>query len=86
MNNDAFTAAIGTRLRVARDAVGLTQADVALRAGLTQGFISSLEAGNCGASVQTLSRLAATVGVSLAVLLGDSPAPPKVDAERSAAG
>lgn len=45
-------------LRRARQAAGLTQADLALRTGLTSRYIRSLEAGQACPSLDTVFRLA----------------------------
>jgi transcriptional regulator with XRE-family HTH domain len=54
---------LGTALREARQAVALSQADVAERAGMSQPFISHLERGRgTAASIETWSCVAAAVG------------------------
>lgn len=52
-------------LRAARGRHGLTQAQLALRAGTTQTAISRLERGDRSPSVETLSRLLLVMGEDL---------------------
>ena len=55
----------GSLLRAARKAAGLTQAELARRAGVTQSVISAYEAGRREPSVATLSRLVDAAGATL---------------------
>jgi predicted nucleotidyltransferase/DNA-binding XRE family transcriptional regulator len=55
----------GSVLRSARKAAGLTQAELARRAGVTQSVISAYEAGRREPSVATLSRLVDAAGATL---------------------
>jgi uncharacterized protein len=55
----------GSVLRAARTAAGLTQAELARRAGVTQSVISAYEAGRREPSVATLSRLVDAAGATL---------------------
>jgi transcriptional regulator with XRE-family HTH domain len=48
-----------TELRAARERAGVTQADLARRAGTSQATVSAYEAGRKQPSVQTLDRLLA---------------------------
>ena len=76
LDNPAFAAAyaeaevefsvIEAMLR-ARTEAGLTQAEVAVRAGTTQSAIARLEAGRVSPSVETLQRYARAVGKRLRV-------------------
>jgi transcriptional regulator with XRE-family HTH domain len=56
-----------TVLREARERAGLTQADLARRAGTSQAAISAYEHGAKDPSVETLSRLLAASGARLTV-------------------
>jgi transcriptional regulator with XRE-family HTH domain len=67
------TEAIGGRLRALRDERGLSQGDVAGAAGISVSMLSQLEHGHKGASVSTLSKLAAALGVSLSDLFREQP-------------
>ncbi len=68
---------LGKRIRNRRKQLGLSQMDMAKRTGIIQGDISLLERGKKHALwVETLERLAATLGCSLDYLVGrtDDPA------------
>lgn len=60
----------GSLLREARTAAGLSQSDVASRAGVTQSVISVYEAGRRQPSVPTLAALIAATGYELEVTFG----------------
>jgi predicted nucleotidyltransferase/DNA-binding XRE family transcriptional regulator len=55
----------GEALRSARTAAGLTQAELARRAGITQSVVSAYEAGRREPAVSTLTRLVEATGASL---------------------
>jgi uncharacterized protein len=55
----------GSLLRQARQAAGLTQAELARRAGITQSVISAYESGRREPAVSTLSRLIGATGATL---------------------
>jgi transcriptional regulator with XRE-family HTH domain len=57
----------GATLRSARDRAGLTQGELAARAGTSQATISAYENGSKQPSVATFSRLLAAAGARLAV-------------------
>lgn len=65
----------GNLIRSRREAHGLTQAQLALRAGSTQAALSRLERGELSPTVATLERLLAAVGEELE-LGARRPAPP----------
>jgi DNA-binding XRE family transcriptional regulator len=54
-----------SRLKALRKWRGLTQSELADRAGVTQGFLSDLEARRRMASPETAAKLAETLGVPL---------------------
>lgn len=69
--------ALSTRLRVARLAVGLTQAALANKAGVTVETVARIErvirgriSGNTNPSLETLVRLAYALGIDAAGLIG----------------
>ena len=64
----------GGLLREAREGAGLTQAELAQRAGVTQSVISAYERGRREPGLATLQRLVAATGATLSV--GVVPAPP----------
>jgi len=51
--------------------MGLTQVQLAARAGVNQGFLSELERGRRGASVSTVRALAGALGLPEGVLVGE---------------
>ncbi len=55
--------ALGARLRALRMAAGLTQAELARRTGIHRPNIARVEAGRHTPSLETLSRLAAAIGI-----------------------
>jgi transcriptional regulator with XRE-family HTH domain len=59
------------RLRFLRTNKGLTQTQLAKLTGLDQSHISKLETGATKPSYDTLTRLAAALGVTVADLLGE---------------
>lgn len=60
---------VGANVRLARQRAGLTQAELAQRAGLGQPAISLIEAGQANPTVQTLQQLADALRRPLADLL-----------------
>jgi transcriptional regulator with XRE-family HTH domain len=60
---DCGMGALGTNLREARERLGLTQEDVALRSGVHATEVSRIEAGKRDPKVSTLERLAKAVEV-----------------------
>lgn len=62
----------GALLRQARQAAGLTQREVAGRAGVQQSVVSAYESGAREPSLATLSSLIEACGVSLEVHLGNA--------------
>ncbi len=59
---------VGARLREKRTAAGLTLKQLANRTGLSVSLISQIELGKSAASVSTLRKLAAALGVSMSDL------------------
>jgi transcriptional regulator with XRE-family HTH domain len=82
------TREIGSRLRSARLGAGLTLAEVAARANVSEGFLSKLERGHAAASIANLIQLADALGLGLHELFDNEQAPAKtrVAVHRSAAG
>ena len=69
---DAMTsnvpAQLGARVRELRKALDLTQEELAERANITWHFVSALERGTKGATLETLTSLASALEVSLSEL------------------
>ena len=61
----------GERLRRARLEAGLSQSDLELKSGIPKARLSRYENGHVLPSIGTLRKLAASLGVSEASLLGD---------------
>ncbi|GJD50328.1 HTH-type transcriptional regulator PuuR [Methylobacterium crusticola] len=67
--------AVGHRLRALRRARGLPLKAVAGAAGLSIGFLSQVERGLSSPSLRVLALIADVLGVGLAALFGEAPAP-----------
>lgn len=61
--------AIGQRMRKRRETLGLNQAGLAARLGVTQGAVAQMETGRRSPSRTVLPRLAKVLGVSVDYLL-----------------
>jgi len=59
---------VGNNLRIIRERLGITQEDLALRSGLTQGYINFLENGKRGYSERSLEKIANTLGIQISGL------------------
>lgn len=59
----------GQNLRTARINAGLTQAQLAQRTGLTQQYVSWVEAGHANITLATMTTLARVVGRDVVALL-----------------
>jgi uncharacterized protein len=68
---DPVTGSAATTLRDARTRAGLTQSELARRAGVTQSVISAYESGHRQPSLPTLSGLVAAAGFELRLQLAD---------------
>lgn len=73
-------ALIGDRIRRARTAADITQADLAKAVGLSRPSIANAETGNQNLTVATLFAIAAKLGVTVAALIGEQELnlPPRV--------
>ena len=74
---------LGSRIRAARKAKGLTQEELAPDCGVTLQMISRYELGKAVPSTGTLSRIAARFGVTVDFLL-NGPDEPQPDEGRAA--
>lgn len=61
--------AVGDAVRTRREAAGLSMRSLATKAGVSQPFLSQLEHGTSAASISTLYRVAAALGVTPGELL-----------------
>ncbi|MCG7321350.1 helix-turn-helix transcriptional regulator [Arsenicicoccus bolidensis] len=69
-------AAVGARLRDARQSVGLTQEDVAVALGIQRTSVVSIEAGKRAVTALELRRLSRLYRRSTGWILGEEPTPP----------
>ena|SRR4028118_681427 len=69
MEDDLLQKRLGEAARTAREELGLTQAQVAQKAGMSPAVYGRIERGGMMPSVPALRRLAVALGVSPAVLL-----------------
>jgi transcriptional regulator with XRE-family HTH domain len=67
----AFVVVLGRRVRLHRLYLGLTQAQLRERAGLSRNFVSLFEAGGHGIDVRALRRIAYALGVPLPALVAE---------------
>jgi transcriptional regulator with XRE-family HTH domain len=66
-----LAASVGAAIRRLRSAQGLTLADVAERAQISQGMLSRLETGAVSPSLETLAAVAKAIGADIATLFRD---------------
>jgi transcriptional regulator with XRE-family HTH domain len=65
---NAYRAEVGRRMREIREAAGLSQRELARRAGITPGMLCLVEQGQTSPSTATATRLADALGVTLGEL------------------
>jgi ribosome-binding protein aMBF1 (putative translation factor) len=70
-------------LAAERQAVGLTQTELAAALGTSQAQVARLESGNADAKLSTISRLAAVLGKTIEFQVKDAPATKRRGARRS---
>lgn len=63
-----YLEAAGERLRELREAAGLSRPALAIRAGITRGYLRKLEAGDHAPRPEMAAKLAAALGVEVAAL------------------
>lgn len=66
---------LGARIRVLRQAKGMTLRDLSGRAGVTESFLSQVERGLASPSIGTLRRIASSLGESIGSLFDGESAP-----------
>ena len=64
---------LGSNVRAHRTRLGLSQEELAFRAGMKRSYLSDLERGTRNPSVRALGRLAEALGLSAAALLDGMP-------------
>jgi transcriptional regulator with XRE-family HTH domain len=84
MENSALQQ-IGKMIKALRESEGLTQSELAKRAGLTQAAISQFEEGKRVPSTRAIQKIADGLGVSLDTLVSESSASQQDDPEKEAA-
>lgn len=67
-----LAAEVGEHIRMAREAAGVSQRELARRMSTSQAAIVRLEAGGVGATLTTLQRVAAALGLEISVELRPS--------------
>ena len=74
---------VGNNVRTIREKRGITQEDLALKSGLTQGYINFLENGKRGYSERSLEKIANALGIQISGLFEEKiKEEPTVVAER----
>jgi transcriptional regulator with XRE-family HTH domain len=67
--SDDLRKIFGQNMRAARIKAGLTQAQLAERTGLTQQYVSLVEAGHQNITIDTMAALARVIGRDVSALL-----------------
>ena len=75
-----LTAGGGTRLRLARQARGLSQQQLAGMAGVSRQAVSAVESGSCDPSLRVAMALAQALGMTVEEVFGPAAPPPEVRA------
>lgn len=73
LNTDDFSKDVGLRLRAIRQAHGYSQRELAKRAGVTNGFISQLEAAKINTSLSALKRVLDGIPIGLSEFFAYEP-------------
>ena len=68
---DKLLIGIGKRIRTAREALGLSQEEVAARAQLNTSYLSQIERGRKSPSLEVLVRITGAVNLSLPEVFAD---------------
>lgn len=66
---DAITQAIGTRVRAARAAIGISRKRLAEKAAVSERYLNELENGDANVSVGILGRVAGALGIDIVSLI-----------------
>ncbi|HEY0185332.1 MAG TPA: helix-turn-helix transcriptional regulator [Rhodopila sp.] len=81
--DSTFLQALGQRMRLLRARRGMTRRILAAQSGVSERYISAVEAGTGNGSILLLRALAAALNVSLHALLEDDPEPVPAPATRA---
>jgi transcriptional regulator with XRE-family HTH domain len=73
-----FTERVGDAIRAARRTREWTQAELALRAGLSSNYVARLERGELGASLWVAHRIASALGTTVDALISNARVAPPV--------
>lgn len=73
LNTDDFAKDVGLRLRAIREAHGYSQRELAKRAGVTNGFISQIEAAKINTSLSALKRVLDGIPIGLSEFFAYEP-------------
>lgn len=71
MDDETFARELARRVRLHRRLRGLTQQQLADRAGLSRSFVAVFETGGHGIQIVSLRRVAAGLGISFSALVHD---------------
>jgi len=66
---------LGIAIRDAREALGVTQTELAARMHVAQSALSRIESGRTNVTIEMLARIAETLGAPLSVRIGQEEAP-----------
>ena len=66
---------LGIAIRDARDALGVTQTELAARMHVAQSALSRIESGRTNVTIEMLARIAESLGAPLSVRIGQEEAP-----------
>jgi len=69
MSKSFLTYSLGKRIAHLRKTKGFTQLDLSVDSGIAKSYLCDLEAGRRNPSIETLERIALSLGVSLSFLL-----------------
>jgi transcriptional regulator with XRE-family HTH domain len=68
----AVAASFGSVLRASRQAAGISQEELASRAGLHRTYVSLMERGHRAPSIEVVRQLATALGTTMAELIADT--------------
>ena len=66
---------LGIAIRGVREAVGVTQTELAARMHVAQSAVSRIESGHTNVTIETLARIATALDAPLSVRIGQEEAP-----------